>query len=639
MPTGVLMRTPALSEGLFMRRNRLSYEHANLAFVACALATFLGCAGHNGDDATSGSGTTGANTNVNGAGDTVGTTTTGGPSASSNPGEPPKFACDPAARAPVATLRRLTTTQYKNTLASLASWALADATMGTQMMSGMADVLRAMPEDQREAVPQDLHGSYRRLDQSLQQENVDGAYAAGIAFGNALAAHLGVVVGTCATDADASNDASCLDAFIQRFGARALRRPLDATEVAFYRSVYGANAAPDPQAYADVIGVMLNSPQFLYFVEHGSAEVAGMPGVYEVTPFELASRLSYQFWDTLPDDTLWQTASDGSLLQPDVYQREVDRLYADPRTRPTISGFVSDWLKTDDLPALDSHNQDAVFRAFAGTDLPGAGLRQQMIDDVLGLVDFYVWNKKGSLDDLLTTELSFARGADLAKLYGVAPWDGVSAPPSFPSGQRPGFLTRALFLASGSANTRPILKGVFIRRNMLCDEIPPPPPGANAVPPQLSPDMTTRQVVEQLTQKQGSVCAGCHTKVINPLGFATEDFDALGRFRTEQRLFDANGNEVGRKPVDTHSVPLVADGDTSASAGPADLTRLIVQSGKANACFARNYFRFTYARWEDLAADGCTLESLRKELDGGGRVGDLLKAVALSPAFRRRTFQ
>src|SRR4029077_3642782 len=101
-------------------------------------------------------------------------------------------------------------------------------------------------------------------------------------------------------------------------------------------------------------------------------EVAGMPGVYEVTPFELASRLSYQFWDTLPDETLWQAASDGSLLQPAVYQREVNRLYADPRTRPTMSRFVADWLKTDELPALDTHDQDPIFRAFAGPDLPRA---------------------------------------------------------------------------------------------------------------------------------------------------------------------------------------------------------------------------------------------------------------------------
>src|SRR6185295_18977991 len=165
-------------------------------------------------------------------------------------------------------------------------------------------------------------------------------------------------------------------------------------------------------------------------------------------------------------------------------------------------------------------------------DMPRAELRQQMIDDVLDTADYYVWTRKGSLDDLLTTNASLNKGADLAKIYGLPACDGVSTPPSFADGARPGLLTRALFLTSGSANTRPIMKGVFGRRDVLCDEIPPPPPGANAVPPQLSLDMTTRQVVEQLTQK--GVCAGCHLSVINPLGFSTENFDALGRSRTEQ---------------------------------------------------------------------------------------------------------
>ena len=91
------------------------------------------------------------------------------------------------------------------------------------------------------------------------------------------------------------------------------------------------------------------------------------------------------------------------------------------------------------------------------------------------------------------------------------------------------------------------MKGVFLRTNILCDTIPPPPPGANAKPPELMPGMTTRESVEAITEMPGTVCAGCHTLAINPLGFATEGFDALGRFRTAQRLFDAAGVETGTK--------------------------------------------------------------------------------------------
>src|SRR6185503_306872 len=181
-------------------------------------------------------------------------------------------------------------------------------------------------------------------------------------------------------------------------------------------------------------------------------------------------------------------------------------------------------------------------------------------------------------------ELSFARDARLAQIYGVKAWDGVAAPPAFPAGQRPGLLTRALFLSTGTANTRPIMKGLFIRKNVLCDDIPPPPPGANAKPPELGPGMTTRESVEAITEMPGTVCAGCHQTAINPLGFATEGFDALGRFRSAQRLFDAAGVETGTKPVNTSTVPQVVYGDTTMISTPAQLMSLIVASGKVEAC-------------------------------------------------------
>ena len=182
------------------------------------------------------------------------------------------------------------------------------------------------------------------------------------------------------------------------------------------------------------------------------------------------------------------------------------------------------------------------------------------------------------------------------------------------------------------------MKGVFLRQNILCDTIPPPPPGANAKPPELGPGMTTRESVEAITEMPGTVCAGCHQTAINPLGFATEGFDALGRFRTSQRLFDAAGAETGTKPVNTMSVPQVVYGDTTAVSSPSELMSLIVASGKVEACLSRNFFRFTYGRWE-AAADGCALEDARKALMGGGNIADLAAAAVKAAQFKRRTFQ
>src|SRR5205814_1672327 len=262
------------------------------------------------------------------------------------------------------------------------------------------------------------------------------------------------------------------------FGARALRRPLTSDEIDFYKTATGSSTTASAAAYADLIGLFVTAPELMYFVEHGDTAVAGQPNVYDVSPFELASRLSYQLWQTAP----------------------------------------------------------------------------------------------------LTSDLSFARDARLAKVYGVAAWSGTGAPPMLPAGQRPGLLTRALFVSTGTANTRPIMKGVFLRTNVLCDAIPPPPPGANAKPPDLGPNVTTRESVEAITEMPGTICVGCHGTAINPLGFATEGFDALGRFRTAQRLFDATGAETGTKPVDTMAVPQVVAGDQTAVATPAELMSLLLAS-------------------------------------------------------------
>jgi hypothetical protein len=610
---------------------------AAIVGLALGIGACSGKIGSASDGAPSGGGASGGH----GAPGSGGVPTGAGPTGAGGAFVPRgvSFACDANAAPAPATLRRLTMTQYRNTITDLVSWATGSASAGQGVMSSVTAQLGELPDDHREVVPQDLHGSYRRLDQSLQQVHVDATYDVAVAVGAALttSSRLGAVVGSCATDSSTSNDASCLDSFIKTFGARALRRPLTSDEVDFYKSAYGSSTTASAAAYADLIGVFLTAPELLYFVEHGGNAVAGQSNVFDASAYELASRLSYQLWQTSPDDALLAAAADGSLLTDAAYRAQIARMLADPRARPALDEFFADWTKADDLPALDAKNGDPVFKAFAGNDLPNAGLRQAMIDDVLGLLDHYTWTAPAGVASLFTSDLSFARDSRLAKIYGVPAWDGSAAPPALPAGERPGLLTRALFLSTGSANTRPIMKGVYIRKTILCDDIPPPPPGANAKPPDLMPGMTTRESVEAVTEMPGTVCEACHGPVINPLGFATEGFDALGRFRTAQTLYDATGAVIGSKPVDTTSVPQVSAGDPTASGGPSDLMALIVASGKVEACLSRNFFRFTYARWEDDTADGCALEDARAAL-ASGKLTDLVTAVLLSPQFRRRAF-
>ncbi|MDD9941663.1 MAG: DUF1592 domain-containing protein [Myxococcales bacterium] len=552
------------------------------------------------------------------------------------------FACDPGATAGALRMRRLTEQQYRNSLQAAFASVMGGGANG--LMSALSNVLSELPADHRFKASEDLHGSYRRLDQAVSQKHVETWYEVSLAAGQWVTANgrLADLAGDCAVDNRAENDGACLDDLIDNLGAALWRRPLTDQEHSLYRALYGTAPGEDPAGYADVVAGLLNAPQFLYLVEHG--ETASDPfgerlpaETYALSAYELATRLAYHFWDSPPDRQLLELARSGALLEPSTYEAQIERLVNDPRTRATVREFFRDWLKLEDLPELDANNDFADFQAFAGDDLPSANLREEMIEEVLDLLDYHTWELQTDLKTVLTTDLAFP-GDELARLYGLEAWNGTDTPPSLPGDQRPGLLTRAAFLSTGTANTRPIMKGVFIRRNLLCDGIPPPPDNAAADAPAITPDVSTRQLVEEITEQAGTACAGCHTTLINPLGFATEGYDALGRVRREQLLVSEEGEVLGTAPVDTLSVPRIFLDDDTVSQGPHDLMRLIAQSGKAEACLARHYFRFSFGRFEDVTTDGCVLESLRRALAGGGTLPDMLKAVALATEFRTRSF-
>ncbi len=586
-----------------------------------------------------GSGGSGASSGSSGSAGTSGQSSSGGSSSGSggsSAGNPPvgptSFACDAAAVPDSPAMRRLTHAQYENTLTDLLAFALGSRSDALAVTSAVASDLETLPNEERPKIAEDLRGTYRRLDQGLAQGHIDSWYAIGVRVGAELTtpARLETVVGSCATDG--SPAAACVDAFIDRFAARAFRRPLDDADRALLRGFYGDTNSIDPLGFADLIGGILNAPDTLYLIESGANAVPGAAGVVELDPFETASRLSYHFWDTLPDDELWQTAEDQSLLDDAVYSREVDRLIADPRAKSSLRNFYREWLKLEDLPPLDQANGVPNYDAFTGDDQPSSMLTTNVTGEVLDLLDYFSWSEPSGLDTVLTTELLLPKTDDLAKLYGVS---RSSNPVAAPNDDRPGLFTRVAFLATGSSKTRPIKKGVFLRENILCDEIPPPPAGASSNLPELPPTLSTREVVETLTAS--GTCAGCHAQAINPLGFPTESYDALGRFRTEEMLFDADGNLIGTAPVDTTSVPQIVEGDPTEVANAAELMSLVVASGKASACLARHYFRYSFGRWENVAKDGCALEALRSALVDSDSLTAMVRAVAFAPDFRHRT--
>jgi hypothetical protein len=387
---------------------------------------------------------------------------------------------------------------------------------------------------------------------------------------------------------------------------------------------------------ADLVTVLLTSPGFVYQVEMGGDPVPNVSGLYQLSDYEIAARLSYQFWQSTPDDTLLSAAERGELKDDAGFEKALDYVLSSPRAAQALSRFAREWFALDTLRALDSAVGDPVFDAFAGDDVPSPDLRDDMIQELTDSLAYHAFTRDDTLRDWIESPYAFARSEELANIYNTSVWDGSSEPPRFPEGERAGLITRAALLATGSANTRPIMKGVTIRERLLCDRLPPPPPNAGNNPPELSPTLTTREVVEALTEQPGSSCAGCHVGQINPLGFATENYDALGRLRETQPLFSGDGSLLAERAVDTVTTPGVWPTDKTESSGAHDLTQLLVESGKVEACFARQFVRFAQARQEDEAVDGCALEAVRASLARGESLRAALRSYALLPAFRQR---
>ena len=548
------------------------------------------------------------------------------------------FKCDATLVPATVPLRRLSKVQYEKTVGDLVAFALPGS--AAAVMATISPMMADVPDDVRKG-PSEKYGGLKRLDQTVQQASVDQAYAIAVAVGAALTStpeRLAAAAGECAVDGDASNDTACLEAFIRKLGERALRRDVTDDDVAFYRDV-AASPPYDAPDYADVIAMLLASPGFLYFVEHGAADAPPGTADARLSAHELATRLSYHFWQTMPDAELLDAARSGAILTEEGYAAQVARIFADSRTAVALRAFYSEWLFRPDLDPLDSRLGTPNFDAFRGDFKPTSGLRERMFDEVSEMAMFYSLGAEGKFDDLFSSTRSFATTDDLAALYGVPTWNGKSTPPDFPDSTRAGLLGRAAMTATGSANTRPIMKGVFIRRALLCEDIPPPPNNASASKPEPKQNLTTRAAVEQLTEKEGTACAGCHKVLINGLGFATEGFDALGRSRVVETIFDRDtGEKLAKLPIDTRSLPMVKSGDSAESYGILDLNRLMLESGKPQACFAREYFRYTFAREEDLTRDGCALAGLQKILLAHGSFSSVLRAIALDPAFRQRSF-
>jgi hypothetical protein len=411
----------------------------------------------------------------------------------------------------------------------------------------------------------------------------------------------------------ATEGEACVRLFTTRFGQRAWRRPLTAQETDSLVAVYTkARADFDASVSAQtLLQVMLMSPNFLYRVERG---VAGNGGpVVPLTSWELASRLSYFLLGSMPDDALFAAASADALRTPEQVAAQARRLLAATGGAVTdrVAQFFVEWLR---LVNIDRLGKDpTVFPSFKPT------LGPQLGEETRTFVKRTLFGGPGDLGTLFTAPYTYA-SAEVAALYGAGP-PGADGKVMLNPAQRAGLLTQAAVLATFAKAdvSDPVHRGKFIWESLFCGKVPAPPANVNITPPMVTPGTTARQRFTEHRSAAG--CASCHV-VMDPIGLALENYDALGRWRDQENGFDIDASgELKGTDVDG---PFV---------GAVELARKLAESEKVAGCAVRQLFRFGYGRYE-VAQDAPTLDHLAAAFKTSNkRIVDLLVAMTQVPAF------
>lgn len=408
----------------------------------------------------------------------------------------------------------------------------------------------------------------------------------------------------------------CARRFIASFGRRAFRRPLDEATAGALFAVFQAGRMADFRTGIQlVLQTMLQSPRFLYRVELTAAP-AGESRPVKLDGWELASRLSYLLWGSMPDDELLSAAEADKLGSKAEILAQARRMLADARSHDAVAGFHAEWLRLDKLEGMSKDAQ--VYPEFNDE------LRALMRAETEKFVDEVVWNDKGDLETLLTAPFSFMNRR-LAAFYGAGgPTGDALERVALDATQRAGLLTQAsiLSLTAKPDQSSPVHRGKFVRNQMLCQELPPPPPDLVVRPPDLDPRLTTRERFS--AHSQDPACSGCH-QLMDRVGLGFESFDGIGRFRASE-----NG-----RAVDASGQMLNSDFDGPFN-GVAELARKLSRSELVRACMVKQWFRFAYGRGE-TADDAQTLRELGRQFASGGyKIRELLLALTQTDAFLYR---
>ncbi len=484
-----------------------------------------------------------------------------------------------------ATLRRLTRFEYNNTVRDLLGDDTRPANVfpSEELANGFGNDANAQP------VSSFLAEKYNTVAEDVALRATETPEKLG-------------VLATCAAEitetTDAGTEAGCAEELLETLATRAYRRPLEAGELEALlelREAMRAEGADFPTSIAAVIEAMLQSPDFLYRVERG---VVGEDGRRRPTGHEMATRLSYLLWGTMPDEELLAAAEAGELSTAEGVHAHAERMLADERSRPVVRFFFANLLPISGLADLE--RDPALFPTFSGE------IGSLMREETETFLEHEIFEGSGTWPGILSAPYTFMN-QPLAEFYGVPGVVGEEfRKVDLDTSKRLGLLTQAGVVSGTihSNSTNPVVRGAFIVRNLMCTNIPLPPSelADQVKPPDPSSGPTARDRYSM--HSEDPVCAGCH-KMMDPVGLAFENFDPVGLWRDTENgvTIDASG-----------SLPAI---EGSTAAGPVELVQLIATAKETQACFVERWSDFAYGRTR-AAEDECTQLHLEEEFTAAG---------------------
>lgn len=428
----------------------------------------------------------------------------------------------------------------------------------------------------------------------------------------------------------ATDDRGCAKKFITAFGRRAFRRPLHDSEIATVLDLYdrGRKGGTFNSGALWVLLYFLQAPDFLYRIEsgrppapppvegEGSTPANPDPSALvriPLTSWEVATRLSYTLWKTMPDEALFAQAEADTLRTPEQVRTAASRMLDDAKARAMLYDFHAQWLRLDTLGDVTKNPYD--YPTFGA-------LRSVMQQETLKFVEYALYTDQGDLATLLTAPYTFVNDVS-APVYGLTGITGtmlrkVDLNPQ----ERAGLLTQlgVLSVHSKPAMISPVLRGHFVQQQILCGTVPSQPPGLAVTLPATVPPGTDPFAV----QLSDPSCAVCH-KLMNPIGNGFARYNPIGQY-----VSMANGQPVSARGE------LVGSDSNGAFDGVPELAQRLAKSAQVQQCYQKQWFHYVFGRGQ-LDEDAPLRDGLSASFQGsGGRVRDLILAAVTSETFLAR---